>query len=66
MSFADVIAQEKLTFDPLQIGDMYDDYRLVRITGWPLEYIHNLGLLQSEAFLQFYGAEQALLKPKVK
>lgn len=59
-----------LTLNIEQVASLYSEYRLVRITGWTLEYIRGLGLLTHEAILQFYDAEQALIrsmnKPKRK
>jgi hypothetical protein len=55
-----------LTLDVEQIASLYSEYRLIQITGWTLEYIRSLGMLTHEAILQFYEAEQALIKSMTK
>jgi hypothetical protein len=36
------------------------------MTGWTLEYIDGLGVIDQESIMQIYEAEQALIKSKVK
>jgi len=39
---------------------VYRNSKLALLTGWTFEYIETLGLLNSEAILQIYEAEQKL------
>ena len=46
--------------------EIYTVYRLATLTGWTIEYIKSLGLLDVEAILQIWDAEQALIKAKTR
>lgn len=48
------------------IEEIYTVYRLATLTGWTIEYIKSLGLLDAEAFLQIWDAEQTLIKAKMR
>lgn len=61
MALGDVAAIEDVDLD---IGRLYADYRLATLTGWTLEYIAGLSILQTSAMLQMWEAEQALKTPR--
>lgn len=63
--FEEAAKEEGLTLS-IDIGSLYADYQLARMFGWTLEYIRSLGLLESEAFLQFADADQALVKARTR
>lgn len=46
----------------------YQYYRveIALLTGWTLDYIDSLGVLDQEAVLQIHEAKQKLMKPKKK
>ena len=44
----------------LDVGNLYEIAQLVKLTGWSIEYIENLGLLYREGLLQIYDAENHL------
>ena len=44
-------------------ANIYRRIKIAMITGWPMDYIDNkLGLLDGDAILQIWEAEQRLIK----
>lgn len=63
MPLGDVAEIEELSPD-IDIGDYYEKYQLVRLTGWPLEYIERLGLMDRESLTQIDDAIASIRRPK--
>jgi hypothetical protein len=63
MSLTDVAEIEGLPAD-VDINDLYEKYRLAKMTGWTLEYIEDLGLLNREGFVQIDEGIAALNRPR--
>ena len=57
----EVCELEGVSFD---VGDLYERTQIAKMTGWTLEYIDGLGLIDREALLQISSAEREMMKGK--